>query len=61
MKFSLIPDIYKEYREGSPFNSLKFFIVFLLGVIHSSVIYFVPVFVFKYGQQDMTGRVKLLI
>jgi hypothetical protein len=51
-----VPDIYKEYRDSSPFNSLKFFIVFLLGCLHSAVIYFFPLFVVKFGIQDQTGR-----
>ena len=55
-----MPDIYKEYRDSSPFNSLKFFIVFLLGALHSAIIYFFPLFVFRFGNQDQTGRCHTL-
>jgi hypothetical protein len=56
--FSLIPDIYKELRDSSPFNSLKFFLLFLLGILHSAFIFLFPLGVFRYNMQDRTGRVN---
>jgi hypothetical protein len=57
INISLLPDIYKEYRDSSPFNSVKFFIVFLLGILHSAFIFFFPIIVYRLSMQDFTGRV----
>jgi hypothetical protein len=57
----MIPDIYKESRDSNPFNYLKFFFVFLGGIIHSVVIYFIPMFITAYGIVDNSGRVKYIL
>lgn len=44
---SLIPNIYKEYKKSEPFTVLKFFLVFLGGIIHSTLIYFIPYLCFN--------------
>jgi magnesium-transporting ATPase (P-type) len=53
---TLIPDIYKEYRDSKPFNVPKFFFVFLVSILHSLIIYFLPFLAFSYGLVDSTGK-----
>ena len=55
----MIPDIYKEYRDSVPFNIGKFFFIFLSAFLYSIIVYFIPSFVFKYGYQDDSGRVRI--
>ena len=40
----LLPDIYKEYRDSIPFNLVKFFIILIIGVIFSCIVYFIPTY-----------------
>ena len=51
----LIPNIFKEYRDSIPFNLVKFFIIFFIGIIASLPIFFVPYFVCKLGIRNNDG------
>ncbi len=51
----LFPNIFKEYRDSIPFNLIKFFTIFTLGIIFSIPIYFFPSFIFKFGIRGNEG------
>lgn len=54
--FSLLPDIYREYRDSNPFNEFKFFTVFFLGIVHSALFYVWGIYPFHYGITDSSGK-----
>ena len=51
----LFPNIFKEYRDSIPFNLIKFFTIFTLGIIFSIPIYFFPSFIYKFGIRGNDG------
>ena len=53
---SLLPDIFKEYRDSIPFNIIKFFTLFIISVIFSYLCYIIPIYSFDnnvYGSNLM--------
>lgn len=54
----MVPDIYRYFRDKVPFYIGKFFFIFLLSIIYSVVIYFVPLAVMSSGYYNESGYVK---
>ena len=53
---SLLPDIFKEYRDSIPFNIIKFFTLFIISIIVSYLCYIIPIYSFDnnvYGSNLM--------
>jgi hypothetical protein len=57
-KIRFTSDIYKEYRDSTPFTLIKFFLVFMGSLIYSLAIFFIPLIAFKYGIADEEGMVR---
>ena len=53
---SLLPNIYKEYRDSHPFNVTRYFTIFVLGIAHSALYYIWGMYAFKYGIVDSSGK-----
>ena len=51
----LFPNIFKEYRDSIPFNLIKFFTIFTLGIILSIPIYFFPAYIYIFGIRGSDG------
>ena len=44
---TLLPDVYKEYRDSNPFNVGRFFIIFFLAIAHSSLFFFWSIYAYN--------------
>ena len=53
---TLLPDIYREYRDSKPFNEVRYYTIFILGIAHSAVYYIWGMYNFKYGITDSSGK-----
>ena len=51
----LFPNIFKEYRDSIPFNLIKFFTIFIIGIIASVPIFFVPYLICIFGIRNNEG------
>lgn len=53
---TLLPDIYREQRDSKPFNEIRYYTIFILGIAHSAVYYIWGMYNFKYGITDSSGK-----
>ena len=53
---NLMPDIYKNYRDSRPFTILRFIILALFSLFHTSMIFFIPNLCLKYDILNVDGK-----
>ncbi len=53
----ILPDFYSECRNSIPFNMIKYFVIFILGILLSACYFFIPALIFKFGIKGLNGQI----